>query len=168
MWGFVNLWQAPFAESVPMHIAPGDDDYGDDDDGDDDDGTDPIDWRTEDILSAAILSTEDFNALEVEVATLLFGDPLLIADGALPVSPTSTGSADVDDDGRMDLTLELSIPEMRENGVIGLLTEEGYVAGEMADGTVIAGRDTVAFVPEPSALFVTLAGLAVLTLRRRW
>ena len=66
-----------------------------------------------------------------------------------------------------DLLMELSIPEMRVNGVIGLMTEEGYFAGEMLDGTVIAGRDNLSFIPEPSSLLLTLAGLMALTLYRR-
>ncbi len=83
------------------------------------------------------------------------------------MSPTSSTAVDVDSDGRIDLAMELSLTEMRANGVIGLLTEQGYFAGELFDGTVIAGRDNVSFIPEPSSLLLVLVGLLAVTICRR-
>ena len=105
--------------------------------------------------------------MSVDDSTLLFGDPLLIADGATPVSPTSTQSMDVNGDKIMDLVLELSIPEMLANGVIGLSTEEGYFAGQLDDGSDVAGRDAVTFIPEPGTSAVLLIGWLSLIIRRR-
>ena len=153
--GFVNLWQAPLAEALSFDAnVTG--------------LVEPIDWRTEEILVAAILSTAEFNApLSVDDTTLLFGDPLLIADGATPVGPTSTGAEDVNGDGLVDLVLELSISEMLGNGVIGLSTEEGYFAGQLLDGSHVAGRDGLTFIPEPGSSVLIFLGLISLAVHRR-
>ena len=82
-------------------------------------------------------------------------------------SPLSTAPGDVNGDGLSDLTMELSISEMLANGVIGLVTKQGYFAGEMLDGTVIAGRDNLRFIPEPSSLLLILAGVTALAFCRR-
>ena len=154
LWGFVNMWQTPLAEAVLLDINPGSEWAS-------------VNWATETLLPAVILSTEEFNALGVDASTVLFGDPLLIADGASPVSPLSTGAEDVNGDGLTDLTIVLSIPEMRANGVVGPLTEQGYFAGALLDGTVIAGRDVLSFVPEPGGLWLLLGGLGALAMYRR-
>lgn len=151
--GPFNIWQAPLAKTVLVEINPGA-------------GSDPIDWGIQDVLTVAILSQPGFDALAVDVATLRFGDPLLIADGASPVSPLVTASADVNGDGQLDLTIDISIPQMRSSGVAGRLTQEGYLAGALLDGSIIAGRDALAFVPEPTGLLLLIAGLALMP--QRW
>ncbi len=152
--GVFGIWRVPIAEAVPVDVNPGG-------------GSESIDWLSETILPVTIMSNAEFAALDVDTSTLLFGDPLMIADGASPVSPLGTSTADVNGDGLPDLTLEFSITEMRANGVIGLTTEQGYFAGEMLDGTVIAGRDHLSFIPEPSSLLLLLVGLLTVTICRR-
>lgn len=62
--------------------------------------------------------------------------------------------------------------DLLQNQVFGAATMQGYLAGKLYDGTVIAGRDMVAIVPavksipEPSGLLLILMGLAALTLCR--
>ncbi len=66
---------------------------------------------------------------------------------------------DVNGDGLVDLTLELSVDEMRANGVVDLETLENYFAGQLTDLTDIAGRDATTFIPEPSAFVLISVGL---------
>ena len=57
---------------------------------------------------------------------------------------------------------------MLANGVIGLATEEGYFAGQLLlDGSDVAGRDAVTFIPEPSISVLLLIGWMSLTIHRR-
>jgi hypothetical protein len=148
--GFIDMWQAPLAEAVPVEIKP---------------GSDPalVNPLGEAVLAVAILSSDAFDASQVDPHTLLFGDPLLIANGATPVSPLSWSQQDVDLDGLIDLALEFSIPELLANEVIGAATVEGFLAGGLRDGTVIAGRDGLTLVPEPSTLLLVVAGLLAVT-----
>ena len=144
---------APIAESVPVDVNPG--------------GTEPVDWRTQSTLTAAILSDLNFDAADVDVSTLLYGDPLLIADGATPVSPISSVLMDVNGDGMLDLALEFDLDQMRANGVVDLSTEENYFAGQLNDDTDIAGRDAVTFIPEPSGLLMAVGVVLLLAGARR-
>ena len=129
-----------------------------------------INLKSNSKLPVAILSTEDFNALDIDVETLVFGDPLLIADGGnsvTPTSPISSGQEDVNNDSLLDLTLEFSTQELIGNGVLGLMTAQGYLTGNLLDGTVIAGRDAVEAIPEPSSLLLVFVGMLTLTILRR-
>ena len=69
-------------------------------------------------------------------------------------------------DNLADLTLEFNIPEMRANGVISLMTEQGYSAGQLLDGSEVAGRDALTIIPEPSSLLLILSGMLLLARRR--
>jgi hypothetical protein len=158
--GFVDLWQAPLAEAVPVDIKPGS-------------TPSPINLKSKGVLPVAILSTEEFDATQVDVETLLFGDPLLIADGKLPVGALRGNIEDVDQDGLDDLTLKFSMRDLIDNEVIGAATVQGYLAGQLVDGTEIAGRDMVRIVPalksipEPSSLLLILVGVLALANCRR-
>jgi hypothetical protein len=147
-------------ETVSVDIKPGSD-------------PNPINLTSKGVLPVAILSTEEFDATLVDVDTLLFGDPLLIADGKAPVSPLRSNYEDVDDDGLDDLTLKFSMQDLLDNEVIGAATVEGYLAGQLVDGIGIAGRDMVIIVPaiknipEPSSVILILMGVLALTSCRR-
>jgi hypothetical protein len=161
--GQFGVWQAPIAEAVSVDIKPGSD-------------VAPINLKSKGKLPVAILSTDDFSALDIDVETLVFGDPVLIADGGdlvTPTSPLRSGQEDVNNDGLVDLTLKFSTQALIDNGVLGPLTTQGYLTGTLLDGTLIAGRDMVRIVPglksipEPSSLLLVFAGMLVLTIRRR-
>lgn len=157
--GFVDMWEAPLAETVPIDVKPGSDPA-------------PINFTGRGALPVAILSTASFNAALVDPATLKFGDPLLIADGALPVEPIRWSVEDVNADGLDDLTLKFSMRDLADRGVMDLATVEGYLAGQLFDGTHIAGRDAVLIIkgrnaiPEPGSLWLMAAGLAAVLGRR--
>ena len=161
-----TLWQAALAESVPVDIKPGGD-------------TAPINLKSIGKLPVAILSTDEFDATQVDAETLLFGDPLLIANGQTPVSPLRWAHEYVNEDDLLDLTLKFSMRDIVGNGVMGPMTVEGYLAGQTFDGMEIAGREMVRIVPvrmfesnlftvpEPTSLALVLLGLlGVLALRR--
>lgn len=157
--GFVNLWQAPIAEAISVDIKPGS-------------ATTPVNLKSKGKLPVAILSTEDFDATLVDADTLLFGDPLLIANGETPVSPLRWALEDVNDDDLVDLTLKFSMREIVGNGVMGPLTTEGYLAGQTFDGTQVAGREFVEIVPgkgksvpEPAGGWLLVLGWICLAVR---
>ncbi|MGI9427606.1 MAG: PEP-CTERM sorting domain-containing protein [Bythopirellula sp.] len=158
--GFVNMWQAPIAEAVSVDVKPGSEPT-------------PINLNSKGVLPVAILSTEEFDARQVDVETLLFGDPLLIADGKSPVSALRGKFEDVDDDGLDDLTLKFSMRELLNNEVLGIDTVEGYLAGQTVEGVQFAGRDLVQIVgkgptiPEPASLLLMLTGLTALALNSK-
>ncbi len=102
------------------------------------------------MLPVAILSTEDFDALTIDKETILFGDPTLVEDGpGLPVSPVRSAVEDVDGDGRDDLVLFFSIPDIAKFGALDEESELAVLFGETEDGTRIEGMDTVRIVPPP-------------------
>ena len=62
LFGFINIWQAPIAESVPVDIKPGG-------------GTAPINLKSKGVLPVAIYTTDEIDATQIDPETLLFGDP---------------------------------------------------------------------------------------------
>ena len=133
----------------------------------------PVNLKSKGVLPVAIVSTAGFDAQEVDVESLLFGDPLLINLGAMPVSPMRSAIEDVTGDGLMDLTLKFSMRDLLGNGVIGLETVQGYLYGQLMDGTQVDGFDALTIVPssnmipEPSGLMLAVAGMLLLASTRR-
>ncbi len=138
--GFVDLWQAPLAESVPVEVMPR--------------GlTTSIHLTGEGLLEVAILSTEEFDATQIDVDTMLFGDPLLIGDGKSPVSPRGASLEHVNKDMLADMIFTFSMGELLTNEVMGAETLQAYLTGQLLDGTVVAGRDAVVVYPPLPADF---------------
>ena len=134
----------------------------------------PVNLKSKGVLPVAIVSTAELDAQEIDVESLLFGDPLLINAGATAVSPIRSAIEDVTGDGLLDLTLKFSMGELLSNGVIGPLTTQAYLSGNLFDGTVIDGQDIVTIVPsitknvpEPTSLCLLVIGLSGWMLRRR-
>jgi len=133
----------------------------------------PINLKSKGVLPVAILSTDQLDATQVDVDTLRFGDPALINAGATPVGPLRGTYEDVDYDGVDDLMLKFSMKSLLDNDVIGRDTVQGYVSGQLVDGTVVSGRDAVVIVPagqpipEPSGLVLIFAAALALTIYGR-
>ena len=121
-----------------------------------------INLEGEGVLPVAILTADDFDALNVNIATLLFGDPVLLGSGGTAVSPLSSAIEDVNGNGFLDLSLMFSITEMVGFDALGPDTIEGLLTGETFDGTPYAGTDSIHIIPEPATL--TLVALALLGL----
>ena len=116
------------------------------------------------MLPVAVLSTNDFNVSNINVSSLLFGDPLLIDDNGTAVSPLRYAFEDVSDDGLLDLTLKFSLPELVDYDAIGPSTIEGLLTGALWDGTLIEGVDSIRIVPAggggPSSPLVAAASIS--------
>ena len=101
------------------------------------------------MLQVAILSTDDFDVHDVDINTLLFGDPLLIDNGGTAVKPLRSAFEDVSGDGLLDLILKFSMAEIVESVALGTDSIEGHLTGETLDGTLFAGMDSIRIVPNP-------------------
>ncbi len=134
------------------------------------------------MLSVALLSTEDLDVNDVDIDSLLFGDPLLIDNGGTAVSPLRSAYRDVSGDGLLDLTLKLSTADLVNYEALGPDTIEGLLTGELLDGTPFAGMDSIRIVPpnksngnslqisavpEPTTSALALAALCLAMSRRR-
>ena len=141
-----------------------------------------VNLRSQGLLPVAILSTDEFDVSDVDIDSLLFGDPLLIDNGGTAVTPLRNAFEDVSGDGFLDLTLKFSIADLVEYEALGPDTIEGLLTGALLDGTPIAGMDSIRIVPpngsngngiqnsavpESSALALTVIGLLGIGLRRR-
>ena len=112
-------------------------------------GSDPnsVNLKSKGVLPVAILSTDEFDVSDINVTTLLFGDPLLLDDGGTPASPLRYAFEDVSDDGLLDLTLKFSMRDLVGYDALGPDTIEGLLTGELFDGTPIEGLDSIRIVP---------------------
>ena len=90
--GQAHLYSIPDPPTLRLGIRPGSD-------------PNSIDLKSRGVLSVAILGTDVFDPLDVDVDSLLFGDPLLIDAGHLPVEPLRSSLDDVNDDGLVNLAL---------------------------------------------------------------
>jgi hypothetical protein len=112
----------PFA--VEIDIKPGN-------------GLNPINVRSNGVIPVAILGSDTFDVLEVDVTTLAFGPAGAI--GAAPAHTVGGHQADVNDDGLTDL---LSHYRTQETG-IGAEDTEACVVGETFDGTTFESCDEI-------------------------
>jgi len=146
------------AERIPLDIKPGSD-------------PNSINLKSKGMLPVAILSTDEFDALSVDVSSLRFGDSLLVREGSTPVVPLRSTVEDVNGDGLDDLSLKLSMRQLVDQGVLGPFSFAGSLTGATYDGSKIVGIDGIRIVgggatsvPEPSC--VILLGFGMLSLCR--
>ena len=94
---------------------------------------------TPNVLTTAILTTEAFDAADVDVATLQLGDPALGGTAA----PVSTSLGDADGDGDLDLFADYDLGVMLEAGAIDLDTVLLDVSAKARYGSQLDGSDIV-------------------------
>jgi len=97
-------------------------------------GSDPnsVNPRSNGVIPVAVLGSIDFDATQVDYSTVTFGP-----DGAAPAHDGHV--EDVDDDGYMDAVFHF---RTQETGIVCGDTE-ATLNGEIFDGTLITGTDTV-------------------------
>ncbi len=131
-------------------------------------------------LRMAILANEEFNVMDINIGSLLFGDPILVDGGATPLGATSDRLRDLNHDGLDDLLVGFSISDLVAGGALDASSVEGRLTGELLDGTPIVGSDIVRMVPqnnggalvtsavpEPSTCTLALVALCLAMGRRR-
>ncbi len=128
-------------DSFPLDIRPGSDENR-------------LNLKSKGVLPVSILTSDGFDALTVDMTTLLFGDPLLIDKETTPLLPIRINETDVNDDGLMDLTLFFSIPELLDAGMLDQFSERALMFGMLSDGTEIVSSDMLSIVPKPKGKFL--------------
>lgn len=126
--------QEPDPMPVPLDIKPGSD-------------PNSVNLKSKGVLPVAVLSTDDFNVSDINVSTLLIGDPELTDGNGTAVSPLLYAIGDVSDDGLLDLALKFSIADLVSYGALGPDSMEGLLTGELLDGTPFEGFDSIRIVP---------------------
>jgi len=132
-------------------------------------------------LPVALLGTDGFDVSEVDIKSVLFGDPLLVDKGGAAVSPADYSYKDVSHDGLLDLLLEFPVTDLVGHEALGPDTVEGLLSGKLMDSTPFEGFDSIrvvspkrstgeaiifaSTVPEPSTSVLALAALCF-TMRR--
>jgi hypothetical protein len=105
-----------------------------------------VNLKSQGVLPVAILSTADFSALDIDVSTLLLGDPALTGT----VAPLRAAVEDVNGDGLADLVVHFSTPALVSAGAVGPSSVELALSGTTTSGGSITGADAIRIVPGSS------------------
>jgi len=102
-----------------------------------------INLKKKGVLPVAVLTTADFDALDVDPATVRLGDPALSGTA----SPVKSNHGDADNDGDVDLLLFFKVPQLVANGALDENSTEALLTGETYTGVTVVGSDSVRIVP---------------------
>ncbi|MEW6305406.1 MAG: choice-of-anchor E domain-containing protein [Verrucomicrobiota bacterium] len=99
----------------------------------------PVNLKSNGVLPVAVLSSASFSALDVDVTTVLLGDPNLPGTAA----PVHAGAEDVDGDGDADLVLHFRLNDLIGNGALDVNTTQLLITGADTDGVPFSGVNSV-------------------------
>ncbi len=105
--------------------------------------TNRVERRSQGELEVALLSTDDFDALQAAPDTLRFGDPAMEAEGGVPSTPDRTAWVDVDGDGRLDLSAHFPIQRLFREHALSSYSRAAQLSGQTSLGIPFAGTDSV-------------------------
>ena len=113
-------------------------------------GSDPNDicLSKQGLLPVAILSTDAFDATQIEPSTLELGGIDVSERGSKKALKTAYSIKDVDGDGDLDMMAFFSVPDLVTEGGLTLTTTSLELMGTLINGTPIVGIDSVRIVPE--------------------
>lgn len=106
----------------------------------------PVNLKAKGVLPVAILSTDDFDAMLVDVSDLSliqFGD----VSSSIRVSPVGFAWEDTNGDGLLDLLLFFSIKEIASVGALVATSVQAELTSYTTGGIALVGVDTVWIVP---------------------
>jgi hypothetical protein len=86
------------------------------------------------LMSVAFLTTDDFDASEIDGETVRIGS----------VAPKRYSLKDVDQDGDDDLLCKFRVKKLVDDGVLGIDTTDLTIRADLTDGTCVEGTDFVA------------------------
>ncbi len=106
-------------------------------------GSDPnsVNLQSKGLLPVAILTTDEFDATEVDPDTVTLGD-----GNGNTESAVKSAEEDVDGDGDTDRIFHFLIQDLVGAGVLDADSEEVVLEGETNDGSAIEGSDSVRIV----------------------
>ncbi len=139
----------------------------------------PINLHGKGVVKMGLLADEQFDIAEVDLESLMFGDPELLGE-VLGVGPEKIKIQDINGDGLDDLALVFRTDDLVDGGALGPESAMGILVGQLLDGTPLEGFDslrivpsfhnnspyTVTQIPEPSTASLAILLLAVSTLIR--
>ena len=123
----LTLVEEETAIEVTVDLKPGSDDN-------------PVNLTSRGKTPVAILTTSDFDAADVDVDTVMLGDPDLVA-----VAPVKSSLTDVDGDGDLDLLLHFETSDLAATALDPDSTTV-TLTGKTTGGLAISGSDSVKIV----------------------
>jgi DNA/RNA endonuclease G (NUC1) len=113
------------------------------------DANNPVSLRNRGLLPVAILTTGTFDAAQINISTVTLGNG---TGTETSVAKRNNGSfyaslEDVNRDGKLDLVIQFSIPELQQNGDLTSSSTGLLLQSTLKDGVPIQGSDKVWIVP---------------------
>jgi hypothetical protein len=103
----------------------------------------PVNLHSAGVLPVALLSTESFDARQVDAASIALGDP----ETGLSTAPVSSQLVDLNDDGRIDLLLNFSMTGLVQAGAVTGNTTRLVLTAQTEVGLSVLGVAPVRTVP---------------------
>jgi hypothetical protein len=128
----LGLIAAPLVKEVNIDVKPGSD-------------KNPVNLKSQGVLPVAILSSADFDATQVNTATVTLGDPIVIDAGGQAILASKSSIEDVDGDGLLDIVLFFDSAQLAYYAI-----DENSTAVELQGQTLnedaIHGEDGISIV----------------------